>query len=194
MPPCTLRRYLEATSQWTLDYPPLFAWFEWALSQAARLFDPKMLVSPMPRPRSYACARGVFWFLRSSVCVLGLSVRHASDLQVVENLDYASDATVWFQVRQSVRVSALKLCASACGAALHAENKHTIGATLKVMLDQLFLQRGSVMVTDLVLVAATAYAAAGKRHLSAAAAVHASSQCWHCTVKCISAAGTANTS
>ncbi|KRZ10636.1 putative dolichyl pyrophosphate Glc1Man9GlcNAc2 alpha-1,3-glucosyltransferase [Trichinella zimbabwensis] len=37
------RWYYENTSQWTLDYPPGFAWFEYFLSQFARQIDPKMV-------------------------------------------------------------------------------------------------------------------------------------------------------
>lgn len=73
--------YYNTNSEWTLDYPPFFAYWEWALAQVASRVDPGMLV--------------------------------------VDNLNYASDRTIWFQ-RLSVILSELVLVFALKRSAFHA--------------------------------------------------------------------------
>lgn len=66
--------YYEATSQWTLDYPPLFAWMEFLLSFPARFFDPEML---KVQNLNYA-SQSTILFQRLSVIVLDGSLVYAT--------------------------------------------------------------------------------------------------------------------
>lgn len=61
------RWYADATSPWTLDYPPLFAWLEWALSWPASVVDPGML---RLQRDAYAAPPRAVAFLRLSVVAL----------------------------------------------------------------------------------------------------------------------------
>ncbi|XP_053204391.1 probable dolichyl pyrophosphate Glc1Man9GlcNAc2 alpha-1,3-glucosyltransferase [Panonychus citri] len=66
--------YFDTTSKWTLDYPPLFAWFEMGLSLVAPLFDPKMLVLSKKPYSSYY----TIFYQRLSVIVTDLIYIYAA--------------------------------------------------------------------------------------------------------------------
>ncbi|XP_060830328.1 probable dolichyl pyrophosphate Glc1Man9GlcNAc2 alpha-1,3-glucosyltransferase isoform X3 [Bombus pascuorum] len=60
--------YMNADSQWTLDYPPLFAWFEYFLSHIARFIDHNML---KVENLNYVSSNTIF-FQRGTVIFLDL--------------------------------------------------------------------------------------------------------------------------
>ncbi|KAI8049596.1 glycosyl transferase [Syncephalis plumigaleata] len=47
--------YYEATSEWTLDYPPFFAWFEYLLSLPTTWIDPRITVISALPYQSWSC-------------------------------------------------------------------------------------------------------------------------------------------
>lgn len=63
----------QETSEWTLDYPPLFAWFEWFLSLFASLIDPLMVHIDSLYYDADSCIR----FQRISVMLSDLTLLYA---------------------------------------------------------------------------------------------------------------------
>lgn len=64
---------MQDTSQWTLDYPPFFAWFEWGLSQVAAIVDPEIVRVDNLNYDSATC----ILFQRFSVMVADLILLYA---------------------------------------------------------------------------------------------------------------------
>lgn len=66
-------RYQNSVSEWTLDYPPLFAWFEWLVSHAARLVEPAMLEV---RSKPYMSDRTLVFQVRAAQALHALQKLH----------------------------------------------------------------------------------------------------------------------
>ncbi|XXG67937.1 hypothetical protein AAC387_Pa06g1164 [Persea americana] len=67
--------YFDATSPWTLDYPPFFAYFELLLSSFARLLDPTIV--DLRRGLDYS-ADSVVYFQRLSVIAADLGLLYGA--------------------------------------------------------------------------------------------------------------------
>ncbi|CAI6337281.1 unnamed protein product [Periconia digitata] len=65
--------YYENTSEWTLDYPPFFAYFEWLMSQAAAFFEPALL---NVQSLGYASWQTIY-FQRTTVIITELVLAYA---------------------------------------------------------------------------------------------------------------------
>jgi alpha-1,3-glucosyltransferase len=82
--------YFEATSIWTLDYPPFFAYFEWLLAQFAALVDSKITTVANLDYEANTC----LFFQRFSVIVSDLLFTYGcyKVAMSIETLNFPADA------------------------------------------------------------------------------------------------------
>lgn len=88
--------YYEQTSEWTLDYPPFFAYFEWLLAHVGRVIDPAMVKLYSLNHESLQTV----YFQRTTVIV--------SELLLAYSLQMFVDSTPALS-RRSAQVAALSI-------------------------------------------------------------------------------------
>ena len=103
--------YFENTSEWTLDYPPFFAYFEYILAFLSKFFvnDPQMLVisqTPYVSP-------SVIYYQRESVMITDI-VLLLSSYRLLNSI-YASNNLTDSSILQSKKICSFILIAFNCG-------------------------------------------------------------------------------
>ena len=87
--------YTESTSEWTLDYPPFFAWFEWGLARIAQYVDVRML--EIQRLPYKSLETLVFQRISVIVCDIILALGAKACADAINELSRKGLGTNWYK-------------------------------------------------------------------------------------------------